>query len=274
MARVEEGFFDRREIVGDSADVPYLVFEAADEAEVKAACEGEEGIPDWIGDLKRKEVEIEERVNATTWRVLARFQKPTWSWPGGTTPDSRFAFDTGGGTQHITQSIATVGSYGPKRTSTPKGVIGYDGKNVQGVDITLPVFNFTETHYFTDDEITQAYKLTLFGMTGKYNDAAFRGFSAGEVLFLGASGSRQGDDANDLWEVTFRFAASPNRTGLTVGDITGIDKLGWHYLDIQYEDAEHTAPDGKKILLADPVAVYVHKVYYNAAFSALGIGVD
>ena len=59
-----------------------------------------------------------------------------------------------------------------------------------------------------------------------------------------------------------------------MGDITGIDKLGGHYLDIQYEEAEHTAPDGKKVLLADPVAVYVHKAYYSADFSALGIGVD
>ena len=271
MARVEEAWEDRREIVGDSADVPYVVFEAVDETEVKAACEGAEGIPAQIGDLNRKEIEIEERVNATTWRVIARFKKPSYTWPGGTTPDSRFAFDTGGGTQHITQSIDTVSRYGPKASTKLGGAIGYDGKNVQGVDITVPVFNFSETHYFTDDDITQAYRLTLFSLTGKYNNAAFRGFSSGEVLFLGASGSRQGDDSNDLWEVTFRFASSPNRTGLTMGDITGIDKLGWHYLWVQYADE---ADDEKKQIVKKPVAVYIEKVYYNANFSALGIGVD
>jgi len=40
------------------------------------------------------------------------------------------------------------------------------------------------------------------------------------------------------------------------------------------EDLDWVAADGKKVLLADPVAVYVHKVYYSGDFSALGIGVD
>jgi len=269
MATVKEGFFDRREIVGDSADVPYLVFDAADEAEVKAACEGEEGIPDWIGDLKRKEIEIEERVNATTWRVIARFQKPSYTWPGGTTPDSRFAFDTGGGTQHITQSLDTVGRYGPKASNELKGAIGFDGKNVQGVDIITPVFNFSETHYFNDNEITGAYKQTLFSLTGKVNNASFKGFSSGEVLFMGASGSRQGDDPSDLWEIIYRFAASPNRTGLTVGDVTEISKKGWEYMWVQYGTHKD---DATRQVIKKPVAVYVEKVYYYGDFSALNIG--
>jgi len=271
MARVEEAWKDRREIVGDSADVPYMVFEAADEDAVKAACEGEEGIPDQIGSLYRKEIEIEERVNATTWRVLARFQKSSWSWPGGTTPDSRFAFDTGGGTQHITQSIQTVNRYGPKASTKLGGAIGYDGKNVQGVDITVPVFNFSETTDFRDDKVTRAYTMTLFAITGRYNNGAFRGFAQGEVLFLGAAGSRQGDDSSDLWEITFRFAASPNRNDIMVGDIGPITKWGWEYLWVQYAD---DADDDTQQVIKKPVAAYIEKVYHGADFAALGIGVD
>ena len=269
MARVEEGFFDRRQLIGDSADVPYIVFEAADEDEVKAACESD--IPTELDGLRLKEVEIEEQINATTWRVLARFQKPSFSWPGGTTPDSRFAFDTGGGTQHITQSIQTVNRYGPKASAKLGGAIGYDGKNVQGVDIAVPVFNFSETHYFTDDDITRPYQMTLFNLTGRFNNATFRGFSEGEVLFLGAAGSRQGDDANDLWEISFRFAASPNRDDIMVADIGPITKWGWEYLWVQYAD---DADDATKQIIKKPVAVYVEKVYHGADFSALGIGVD
>jgi hypothetical protein len=56
------------------------------------------------------------------------------------------------------------------------------------------------------------------------------------VLFLGASGSQRGTED---WEITFSFAASPNATGLTVGDITGIEpKKGWEYLWVRYADAE------------------------------------
>lgn len=35
----------------------------------------------------------------------------------------------------------------------------------------------------------------------------WRAFAAGEVLFLGASGSKRGEEE---WEITYRFAASPN----------------------------------------------------------------
>ena len=65
--------------------------------------------------------------------------------------------------------------------------------------------------------------------------AGFSRLAAGECLFLGASGSKPGADD---WEITFRFAASPNRTGITVGDIAGISKKGWEYLWVRCADAE------------------------------------
>jgi len=62
------------------------------------------------------------------------------------------------------------------------------------VDITVPVYSFSETHYNSLAFVTESYKQTLFGLTGKVNNAAFKGFAAGEVLFLGASGSKRGDE--------------------------------------------------------------------------------
>ena len=56
-------------------------------------------------------------------------------------------------------------------------------------------------------------------MTGKVNDASFKGLDAGECLFLGASGSKRGEKD---WEIAFRFAGSENCAGLNTGDeITG-----------------------------------------------------
>jgi hypothetical protein len=114
--------------------------------------------------------------------------------------------------------------------------------------------------------VTSFYKAALFALTGSVNNAAFRGFAAGEVLFLGASGSQRGQDD---WEITFRFAASPNVTGLTVGSITNIDKRGWDYLWVRYADMEDTTA---KALVKRPVAVYVEQVYPFADLSGLGIG--
>ena len=140
--------------------------------------------------------------------------------------------------------------------------------SVEGVDITVPVFQFSETHYFTNDEVTPAYKGTLFSLTGKVNAGAFKGFQAGEVLFLGASGARRGTDPDDDWEITFRFAASPNASGISVGDISGISKRGWEYLWVRYADQEDT---GSHAIVKRPVAAYVERVYDEGSFAGLGI---
>ena len=140
--------------------------------------------------------------------------------------DSSYSFDTGGGTQHITHGKQTVGTYAPVGKTAPDfdGAIGVTRDRVEGVDITVPVYRFSETHVTTDAQVTASYKGTLFNLTGKTNNGSFKGFAAGEVLFLGASGSKRSDGD---WEIPFNFAASPNKTGLAIGSITGIAKKGW-----------------------------------------------
>src|SRR5690606_2762089 len=135
-----------------------------------------------------------------------------------------------------------------------------------GVDVTIPVYNFSETHYLATEAVTGAYKAALFQLTGRVNNASFKGFAAGEVLFLGASGSKRGKDD---WEITFKFAASPNASGLVVGEITGITKKGWEYLWVRYADAEDT---DAHVLVKKPVAAYVEQVYPYGNFAGLGIG--
>lgn len=196
------------------------------------------------------------------WDVAARYdsREPLES-------SSSYTFDTGGGTQHITQSLQTVQAKAAGGGTAPdfQQAISVTTDSVEGVDITVPIYTFTETHMIFDSLVTQAYKLTLFNLTGRTNNAAFKGFAAGEVLFLGASGSKRG---NTLWEITFRFAASPNVSGLTLGSITGINKKGWEYLWVRYADAED-----QKVLVKQPIAAYVERVYESGNFAGLGIGV-
>jgi hypothetical protein len=134
------------------------------------------------------------------------------------------------------------------------------------VDITVPVYNFSETHILANATVTNTYKGKLAALTGKTNNAAFKGFAAGECLFLFASGSKRGKGD---WEISFRFAASPNKTGLTVGDITGIAKKGWEYLWVRYEDSVDVTA---KALVKKPLAVYIEKVYDEGSFADLAIG--
>ena len=132
------------------------------------------------------------------------------------------------------------------------------------MDITVPVYNFSETHYLADAAVTGSYKSTLRSLTGRVNNASFKGFAAGEVLFLGASGSKRGDDD---WEITFRFAASENRSSITVGDITGVAKKGWEYMWVRYADAEDATA---KAIVKKPVAVYIGRSTRKASSQGWG----
>ena len=95
---------------------------------------------------------------------------------------------------------------------------------------------------------------------------AHKGLAAGECLFLGASGSKRGEDD---WEITYRFAASPNRSSISVGPITVASKKGWEYLWVRYADEEDA---GSNTLVKKPIAAYVERVYEEGNFAALGVG--
>jgi len=220
--------------------------------------------------LKRDEIRMEPVVVDTvadtgTYTVEVRYVEfPPLTWPS--TGESSFSFDTGGGTQHITQSRSTISKTAASGTAPDfMGAINVSKDSVNGVDITVPVYNFSETHYVDDNDVDQSYKIALFNLTGKMNNAAFRGFASGEVLFLGASGSMRGSGD---WEITFKFAASPNMTSIPVGSITVPSKLGWDYLWVRYKDeVDATA----KAAVQVPAAAYVERVYDFGDFSALGI---
>lgn len=176
------------------------------------------------------------------------------------------SFETGGSTTHITQALAeTKFGTGPAMNSA----IGVSADSVAGVDVVVPQFNWTESYDVPARYVTQDYIVSLHNLTGTVNAGTFRGFAAGEVLFLGASGTQQWDTqkGDGPWNLSFKFIASPNATGLTVGEITGIAKKGHEYLWVLYED--DVSDD---TLLKKPKAVYVNQVYKTASFAGLGIG--
>jgi hypothetical protein len=273
MARVEQAFFDRTQAMDSdgaytTASVPYFVFGAETDDEAVAAVYA--AAPSEFNSLTLESVGIDERINQDTFKIVVQYKQ---SSSGGSSnaeeePEPVYTFDTGGGTQHLTQSIMTVGKY-PADAPDYGGAIGYDGEAVAGVDIVQPVSNFAETHYLKDARFTTAYKKSVAQITGTMNNGSFRGYESGEVLFLGASGTKRGDDADSLWEVTYKFAVSFNRKNFKVGDITVAEKYGWDYMWVRYADE---IDDSKKTLIKKPAAVYIERVYMIANFGALGIG--
>lgn len=262
MITIDEKFDSREATEGidsPSVDLLYVVRGTEDDADVRSTVEST--VPAFYAGLSFQTYHIAHQ-GAGVWDVSVRYGKQEPRDTG----DSSFSFDTGGGSAHITQSLSTISRHAPAGKTAPdcRGAIGVTTDSVEGTDINVPVYQFGETHYISSLLITPAYKTNLFYLTGRVNSDAWRGFAAGEVLFLGASGAKRGADD---WEVTFRFAASPNVTGLAIGPITGIDKRGWEYVWVRYSDVE-----SESVLVKQPIAAYVEQVYRTGNFLTLGIG--
>jgi hypothetical protein len=200
------------------------------------------------------------------WQVTINYAKDGAN--EGTEPLKRArSFDTTGGTQHITQAYGET-KYG---TNAPaqQNAIGVDSNGVNGVDIVVPQLQWQESYDVPNAFVTDAYIRGVSSVTGTTNSGAFRGFQAGEVLFVGCSGSQEWDDEKGRgpWSLSFRFVASKNVTNETIGDIGGVNKKGHEYVWVRYEESESSNQ-----LIKKPKAVYVNKVYREEDFSALGIG--
>ena len=274
--RVEEAYSERDQTVNAKGEVteieiPYLVFEAENEDAALAAARSK-AASHTVSGMVLDEVEVTERVNRDTWKVKAIWKDEDSDDPDDPDEDEEttsFAFDTGGGTMHRNQSLKTVSKV-PNDAPDFNGAIEVDNEgNVNGVDVTMPVLNFTETHTMNGSRVTTSYKKTVAALTGTVNSSGFRGFSAGEVLFLGASGTKRSKKPNAPWEITFRFAVSPNQSSLQVGKLKVPNKRGWDYLWVRYADK---VAENRKNVIKEPVAAYVEQVYPTGDFGNLGLG--
>ena len=232
-------------------------------SEVTALALLETTAPDTFGGLIRQTCRVSPIDGAgDIWIGEAQYVDSEEAEPAEGT--SVFSFNTSGGSMHITQSISTSQKEAPSGKTAPdfKGAVNATEKGtVDGVDIITPVYRWSVMHVVANSKVTSAYTGRLFALTGKTNSTAFDSFAAGEVLFEGASGSKRG---NGDWEITYSFAASPNREDQTIGDITGVDKKGWEYLWVLYSEAESGG-----MLSKQPRAVYVEKVYEEDDFAKL-----
>jgi hypothetical protein len=269
----------------------YKVFGTADDVELHDACNTQIStmLPYWnypgtSVNLRAESYSV-SYLGDDAWQVTIQYEKMGADDDAQRDPLKRSrSFDTSGGTQHITQAVVFPNSTGVERRWGVGGennapfanyAIGVDGDSVAGVDIVVPQLTWTENYDVPDAYVTSAYIKQVAGLTGTVNSAAFRTFAAGEVLFMGCSGSHEWDaeKGNGPWSLSFKFVASPNAGAgqtigaITIGGISGISKRGHDYLWVRYDD-EVT----DNTLLKKPKHVYVNRVYRDGNFSDLGIG--
>jgi hypothetical protein len=219
------------------------------------------------------------------WEVEARFvtagggQQPAGGGGGGSSGGGgsllpigvvrTVSYDSTGGTQRITSAYSET-KYGENAPGMSLA-INVNGDSVEGVDVVVPVFEWTEEYELPARTLTDSYVKTVADMTGTTNTKKFRGFDAGEVLFLGVSGTQVFNPNQQLitdavsTRISFRFAAKKTRKNLLIASVGVIPTIkGWDYLWIRY------APNqANGIGLQTPVAAYVNRVYEESDFGLL-----
>ena len=191
------------------------------------------------------------------------------------------SIDTTGGTEHITQAntfenagqTGENGQIGYPRPGTEwpdmEGALNVEGDQVRGIDVTVPVFNFSETWTFPSYLLVDSYIATLYELTGTINNNKWRVFDTGEVLFLGARTEiTRGASAS---AVTFSFQVRPTMIDFSVGTgedkIININKGGWDYMQVTYDTV---AKAGSIVKI--PKCVYISSVYQGKDFTRLLLG--
>ena len=290
MATVTERIDSRQITEGRNprATLTYLIFEESDESLALAALQA--AAPTSFNSLPRQDVRINvlpgsDVLVTEIWEgEVAYYVANNQSNQPPQEGDGYFNFDTSGGTIHITQSRETISKTEdtklmPGGATDYAKAIGASDDGVEGVDIVSGQFNWTETWYLAAADVDSAYRTTLAELTGTVNNAAFRGFNAKEVLFLGATGSRRGTGADDDWEINFSFTQSPNLTNIVISTAVGTDtngitvaaKKGFEYIWVRYKnEVDASANVTRQIALQ----ANVEEVYEDKSFASLGIGTD
>lgn len=266
---------------GDSAQITLSGTITGVVGDANATLEAAANFPAYYGGLRRSALSVTETA-PDIWECEAQYTKKdapkneptTQSDPSTSDPASwSVSLDFGSGTQHITQAKQHVASY--VDASDPfaiapdhGGAIGVNDGDVAGCDIVIPQPTWTETHQIAATSFTSSRRRAILKLIGKTNNAPFRECAAGEVLFMGASATRNAN-TSELFEVSFRFSYSEHVANQTIGGIDGITKCGWDYLWVEYA---RSVDDDTKKKVAQPIAVHVERVYDSGSFAALGIG--
>ncbi len=167
--------------------------------------------------------------------------------------EQTISFDTSGGKAKVTQSLNTQ-IFPADGVEAPdfQGAIGVTKSGVEGAEVVEPALSFTVKKTLAAETVTTGFVKALSDLTGNYNNDTFMGFEEGEVRFDGASGDQK--QIGQPVDVSFKFTRSKNVTDLTVAGISGINKLGWQYLWVLYEEQED---DTAHFMVQRAIAVYI-----------------
>ena len=237
-----------------TATVTYIV--EGTEDDITACTSAYEFAPDEFSEIPKKSASVAERLTDTAWKIEVNYGSESKSSSGDSGDESDEAtmnFDCSAGTKHMTQAIEQTCVYagsGESKDSTDEASavpIGWNGKDgseseAAGVDVFIGELRETYTKTMSKSKVTgTSWKRKVAELVGKVNSGSFKGWSAGEVMFLGCSYSAPSKGSKKV-AVSFHFAIRLNESkatvaGQNVGSVKGFEYL-WALTDDEVKDGE------------------------------------
>ena len=250
-----------------SVEVPYIVFDAADEDAALTAVLNT--APKTLHNLPLDAIEIDSREGDTTFKVNATYRAETSMDSYGDDEEdeeSTISFDCGAGTKHVSFAIDQRIAYG---TIDAGGAIGWNGKHgtemeITGVDVPTAELRETHTKTMRVSRLTNDFIRKVAGFVGKVNSKTFNGWQPGEAMFLGMSYSRA-KSAKHV-SVTFHFSIQLNETNAKLCGLSLGSKKGFEYISaIPKTSVEEDVPN------VDIEAAHISQVVQYGDFRELGV---
>ena len=250
----------------------------SDEAGVVEACRASTVVPKQYLGMSLQRFTVTERISAKRWKVTAEYKYVGYEDrssdnddDGSDTPKEKVSVEFGVSTATRTVSLGRMHTYG--QVPSYGGLIDVqesgDGTlEPRGISVYIPTGTLTITHYFKKSQWTALLRRKIAYRRCRFNSDTFRGYKAGELLFVGESVNYSAGDS--FIEVQYKFLVNENSDEIEVGDYDNITKRGWDGLWVKYRKEVKTVND-KKYQVIVPEGVAVEKIYKSADFTELGI---
>lgn len=254
-----------------SAELPYLVEDATGSSDARSTALA--AAPTTFNGKVRQDARAEE-VAGTDGTYLVDVLYGVTSGTSADTGSEQDSFEIAITPTQVFTSRETISAHAPFDPWGPQipdfqGAINVDSdgrvNGVQWPPATAQVI--TRTRVVASSSVTETYYRAMSALVGHVNSNTYLGFDPGELLFLGASGTRRAIDASEPWIITWKFGVSLNESNLTLGSqITIPSKNGWHYAWVYYREREDS---DAKMLIPRPVAAYVERIAIESSFTGL-----
>ena len=261
-----------------TATVTYIV--EGTEDDITACTTAYEFAPDEFSEIPKKSASVAERLTENAWKIEVNYgseSKSSSGDSGSEDDEATMNFDCSAGTKHMTQAIEQTCVYagsGESKDSSDEASavpIGWNGKDgseseAAGVDVSIGELRETYTKTMSKSKVTgTSWKRKVAELVGKVNSGSFKGWNAGEVMFLGCSYSAPSKGSKKV-SVSFHFAIRLNESKATVAGQNIGSKKGFEYLWALTDDEVRDGERKRKVR-----KIYKAVVCETDGFGGLGI---